>query len=863
MSSDLTFDDQRKRRRGLGFAAALLWTLVICASLTWNLWQQKRGILEVARSQARAALETQAATRRFVTNVGGIYVAVDKGIEPSPFLAHLPDRDIPGPGGKLLTLVNSTYLIRLVDEATQNREQVRVRATALNVLSSKNAPDPWEREALRRVHAGAPYWSEMVVEDGERWWRELRPRIASPDCLHCHQKQGVKPGDILGGLSVKVPLTSLEAVMAEHRRGVWLGHGLIWSLGLLGILWSFNLTGRWARQRADMERKLEQELSNERTLGDILEVSLSDLPFESQLNRILEATTCNPLTDLQSKGAIFLTDPENESLLLTAQVGLAPPLLESCSRIPFGYCLCGRAAATREIVFAGCVDERHETRYPGMPAHGHYCVPIRSGERLLGVFTLYVADGHLQNAQEIRFLTSVADILGNLIERHLAQQRLKHQAFYDHLTGLPNRSLFLDHLHHHLDSEHNRRPCLSAVMFLDLDRFKTINDALGHDLGDRLLAESARRIASCVRPQDTVARLGGDEFTVLVQDAGNHTTVTHIAERIHHALALPFHLDGRTVTTSTSIGIAFTDTPDPTPDGLLRDADIAMYQAKAEGNGRSVIFDVQMHGAAHQALAREQDLRTALDEGQIEAWYQPIVSLTEGRIRGFELLARWRHPERGLIPPAEFIPMAEELGLVREIDHRMLEQACATLEAWHDHFTAGIMDELYLAVNFSSKHFSQGDFMKSLMRVTEATKVRPEQIQLEVTEGLLLRDPDAAAQILRRLNEMGYKVALDDFGTGYSSLAYLHRLPAQTLKIDRSFIAGFLDDAAQAALVDGIIRMAQSFRMEVVAEGIETAAQAQALTAMGCHLGQGFYYSRPVPLSEAGTLLQRGPMALT
>lgn len=578
------------RHWGLGLALLLFWTAAVAVSLYWDRQRMEEAVLEQARRQAEAALDTQAAVRHFVTRVGGIYVDAARGVAPNPHLAHLPERDVRTPTGRHLTLVNSSYLIRLIDEIGTSGPAIHVRTTALHPLSPLNRPDAWERMALARLHDGRREWGEVVSGPQGRWWREVRARIATQACLACHKRQGVRPGQMLGALSVRVPLAPLRATLAPQWHALLTGHLAFWSLGCLGILWTLRQLHRWRLERVHMQQDLERELANERALSEILTESLSKRPFEARIARILEITTHAPVADLDPKGAVFLMDEQQQALRLVAQSGLPPPLLESCAQVPLGRCLCGRAALTREVIFAGCVDARHETRYTGMQEHGHYCVPIQHGRRLLGVFTLYVAHGHQRNPSEERFLQTVADILGNLIDRHLAYQALQQQAFHDALTGLPNRALFMDRARQHLEEECKRRPVLSAVLFLDLDGFKEVNDRLGHEAGDRLLVEAGQRITGCVRGTDTVARLGGDEFIVLLREIGTPEVAQRIADQIHQVLARPFRLDGRTVQVSASIGIAFNARRPVSPDTLVRQADTAMYRAKTTGKHRTVLF---------------------------------------------------------------------------------------------------------------------------------------------------------------------------------------------------------------------------------------------------------------------------------
>jgi len=840
-----------EHHRLLATSLLLFWTLAIGISLFWNWRHLERAVLEQARSQAEAALDTQAAVRRFVSQTGGIYVDTARGVAPNPHLAHLPERDIVTPAGHRLTLVNSSYLIRLIDEIGATGTVVRVRSTALHPLSADNRPDPWERRALSHLRGGASHWGEIVTENGEQWWREARIRIATPACLGCHKSQNVQPGEMLGALSVRVPLTPLQAAMRPQWRSLWIGHGLFWLVGCIGILWTLSLIHRWRRERLRMERKLETELANKRALAEILAESLSDKPYESRMSRILEITTRAPIADLAPKGAIFLMDPKQNALKLAVQTGLAKPLLTSCEWVPMGHCLCGRAAAQREVVFASCVDERHETHYQGMDEHGHYCVPIQNGDRLLGVFTLYVAHGHKRNPFEDRFLRTVADTLGNLIDRHQAHQALQQRAFYDELTGLPNRALFLDRARHHLEDECCREKTLSAVMFLDLDGFKTVNDALGHEAGDQLLVEVGKRITSSVRPSDTVARLGGDEFTILLKNIGNPGMALRVAERIHQALSRPFRLAGRSVALTASIGIAVNDRSGSTPEALMRDADTAMYQAKTSGKSNTVIFDAHMHAAVRRMLELEQGLRQSLERKEIDVWYQPIMELREKRICGVEALARWTDSSGRKIPPDEFIAVAENAGLIWDLDCQVLDKACRD---FRKHVVTDCQREgsraLYLSVNLSANDLKQADFVKRLSSIIRKYGIPPEQICFEVTESKLLHDQETARSRLEQLSRLGYRVALDDFGTGYSSLAYLHQLPAHLLKIDRHFVQDMPTDEVKEHLITAMVHIAQGLGMEVVAEGIETEHQVSRLTELGCTLGQGYFYARPMPARQ-------------
>ena len=440
----------------------------------------------------------------------------------------------------------------------------------------------------------------------------------------------------------------------------------------------------------------------------------------------------------------------------------------------------------------------------------------------------------------------------DITERKRAQEQLLHNALHDGLTGLPNQALFMDRLHLAIERAKRSEDYLYAVLFLDLDRFKVVNDSLGHIVGNELLIAISRKLETVLRSVDTVARFGGDEFTILLEDIEGIRTATHVAERIQKQLALPFNLDGHEVSTSASIGIVLSTRGYDQPGQLLRDADIAMYRAKTLGKARYELFDTTMHNRAVVLLQLEIDLRRAIKRKELRLHYQPIVSLETGRITGFEALVRWEHPLRGLIYPTEFIPVAEETGMIICIGQWVLHEACRQMHTWHSQFPT--TPPLTISVNLSGKQVTQPDLIKEINQVLQNTRLDARNLKLEITESVVIDNTESATAMLSQLRALDIDLQMDDFGTGYSSLSYLHRLPINTLKIDRSFISNIGIRGENLQIVRAIVTLAHSLNMNVTAEGIETVEKLAQLKALQCDYGQGYYFSQPLD-SEAITVL--------
>lgn len=437
--------------------------------------------------------------------------------------------------------------------------------------------------------------------------------------------------------------------------------------------------------------------------------------------------------------------------------------------------------------------------------------------------------------------------------RKRAEEQLVRDAFYDVLTGLPNRALFMDRLGHALKRLKRLMDGYGfAVLFLDLDRFKVINDSLGHMTGDALLVETARRLEKCVRPGDTVARLGGDEFVVLFDDVRDVESARFIAERVQSILSTPFYVNACEVFSSASIGIALSSQEYDRPEDILRDADITMYRAKALGKARVEVFDPSMRAHAVSLLHMETDLRRALERDEFRVYYQPIVALGTDAIMSLEALIRWQHPQQGLVSPAEFIPLAEETGLIAAVGEWVLRKVCADIKEWQ----ADGSQPVRVAVNISPVQLRRQGFVKSVTRILEEHRLGGESLGMEITENVLLDKTTATIEMLTELKELGIHIILDDFGTGYSSLSYLQHLPIDILKIDRSFVAKLTRDDEQTRIIETIILLGRNLGIDVIAEGIETDEQLERLKSIHCDQGQGFLFSRPIEGERVKAMIQ-------
>ncbi len=526
-------------------------------------------------------------------------------------------------------------------------------------------------------------------------------------------------------------------------------------------------------------------------------------------------------------------------------------------RFAAGEELPGRVWASRQPLWLSDLSEEQAyARAPRARAAGlqaSMAIPVQAGEETMAVIEFFMRERRAPDQRLIGLVSSVAAQLGTVVQRKRAEERLHHLAHHDPLTGLPNRLLFMDRLQQAM-FEANRHGHPVGLAFLDLDRFKTINDSLGHVIGDMLLKQVAERLAQCVREGDTVARPSGDEFTLILSDVGHAGGAGRVAQRILDSFLAPFSVSGHELFTSASMGVTLYPFDEGTVEGLLRNADIAMYRAKERGRNTYEFYSADMTSKAHARLALENALRSAVDREEFLLHYQPVVDLSTGQMTGIEALMRWQHPERGLVSPAEFIPVAEETGLIVRMGDWALRAGCKQWRKW----CAENGQRLRLAVNVSPRQFHHGSLLKIVKQVLEETGFDPHWLDLEITETLLMQHAESTLVAMRELGTLGVHFSIDDFGTGYSSLSYLKHLPIGSVKIDRSFVRDIPDDGNDSAIVTAIISMAHDLGLKVIAEGVETEEQLNFLRDRKCDALQGYCFSPPVRSEELVQLLQAG-----
>jgi diguanylate cyclase (GGDEF)-like protein/PAS domain S-box-containing protein len=475
-----------------------------------------------------------------------------------------------------------------------------------------------------------------------------------------------------------------------------------------------------------------------------------------------------------------------------------------------------------------------------------------------GSFRWVQASGMAQSDDPEKPPVRIAGSMVDISARKQAEDQLLQGALYDVLTGLPNRALFVDRLRRALRKRGRR---IVAVLFLDIDRFKLVNESYGHQVGDEVLRQIASRLERNAGVKDTVARFSGDEFGILLDGAHDVSDAIRTADLVRRSVEEPVQVEDRKHTFSASVGIAFSKVGTESAEELLRDAETAMYRAKSLGKAQHVLFDQAMHEYTLRRLQLESDLQRAVGRSEFRVFYQPIVSLSDHKLRGFEALVRWMHPERGMVPPTAFIPLAEETGLICEIGRWVLEDSCRQVADWIRRYPEAT-EGLHLSVNLSGRQFAQSDLVDQVQGALDRSGFPALSLKLEITESILMENADSAAGILAQIRDMGIRLSIDDFGTGYSSLSYLHQFPAQTLKIDRSFVCRIEEETSQLAIVRAVVSLAHVMGMDVVAEGIETPSQLDVLTNLGCEYGQGYLFARPLPAVEIEAMLARDSEAI-
>ena len=621
------------------------------------------------------------------------------------------------------------------------------------------------------------------------------------------------------------------------------GYLLLLTLGIALTNISHSKLTRSVRAKRVYEVKLQEQYESQKAISSILKLAISNLSIDDKLEQVLDIVTGMSWLPLSARGIIF--NVEGDKLILSASKGITQAVAQQCQQVPIGECLCGAAVNKRTVQYTPEVSH-HSTDFAcKAEPHGHYCIPIIHEEKSLGLLALYMDEGHHESIDEIKFLSSIGNSLGTMIHKSQMEEQLHYDASHDPLTALANRALLAERVNDSMARAQRETDHHFALLFIDLDRFKTINDSLGHTIGDNILIETGARLQQLLRKIDTIARLGGDEFVILLDSIENIGAVYHTAGRIHQAIEQNIHIESYDLHISCAIGIAYHNNSYSSFEQMLRDADIAMYMAKASSSDKTITFDQQMHQLAMNTLSTESALRLAIDQQELIAYFQPIYSTRKQRFIGAEALVRWRRDGK-ITPPAEFIDIAEDSGIIILLGEYVLHEACKMITQLVA--TEGD-DEFYISVNVSVKQMLNRNLIEVLDRALEKHATPTRHLRLEITESLFADNSPLIAEHLAKIKARGIKLLIDDFGTGYSSLSFLHNHPFDCVKIDRSFISRIsTTDGSQSSrkLVKTISKLAKNLGMSIVAEGVEDEDQLTYLRQIDCDLIQGYLFSEPL-----------------
>ena len=739
---------------------------------------------------------------------------------------------------------NRELLVRKMSASKNVRELRVIRAEQVSAQYGPGVSDERPNDELARkvIVSGTASFTREITSGGTPVLRAIIPFVASENfrgtnCLSCHL---VKSGSVNGAADITMDLSAHEQRVFILKQSLWTGM-LLFQLGISALIALF-INVLLQRHISRPVKQLQSTIDEIHQSGDLsLRVALADehpdidkiaYSFNSFLNNLEIAK--------EGMGLLAKVVESSEEAILITDADMNIVFVNSAFVHITGYSEKEVLGENPRILKSGIQDSQfYRNMWERIKSHGSWKGEIYNRKKHGEVFPEWQSISVVRNSKGE--ITNYVSICIDITQRKVAEEHIKRMANYDGLTGLANRNLLNDRMSQALLSAHRQQTKL-AVMYLDLDNFKDINDGYGHAVGDALLKSAAERLLGCVREGDTVARQGGDEFILLMSDIDGYGGAAKIAEKLLNSVCAPFFFDVQELFVSASIGIALYPEDGENVEALFKHADAAMYSAKQDGRNCYHFFTQKMNEVALRRIKLQNNLRHALQRNEFELHYQPQLNAETGKITGAEALIRWRDPKEGLISPAEFIPIAEDSGLIVPIGKWVLQKACLEAKRWHDqNFNVTI------SVNVSGRQFKEGDFDTLVDGALKTSGLDPKYLELEMTEGVLLREDEALSTMLDKLKAIGVKLALDDFGTGYSSLSYLKRFPIDRIKIDQSFVRDVLQDTEDGAIVDAIIYIAHGLKMEVIAEGVETIEQLNFLRTHHCIDVQGYFISRPVP----------------
>jgi diguanylate cyclase (GGDEF)-like protein/PAS domain S-box-containing protein len=794
----------RKIRR-YSLLALVIWSLLFAGAFTYFEALNANSALVLARETALANINRDTALRAWVSNHGGVFVP-RANAEPNPYLP-LSQRTDETVSGQSLTRMNPAYVLRDFYSHYSDDLGIRSRLVGRSPINPENTGDDWERDRLQMmVSSDRVQYFEVTDIDGRPFLRGVQRLQLEPSCRECHQAVS-DHRQHLGAISVSVPMQTILAQQEATTRPVYLGSGVIWFCGVGIILLLSELTQRRISEREESERKLRRAAT----------------VFTSSHEGIVVASL---------KGEVLAVNPAFTSIT--------------------GYPEAEILGRNLSLLQSGHHDKTfYKQLWQSISEKGYWRGEIWNRRRSGEVYPEWLTISAVKDAagKVANYVGVFSDI--SLIKQ--SQEQLEYLAYHDPLTGLPNRAMLKDRLDHAVERLH-RSGAHGAVMFMDLDRFKAVNDSYGHPVGDEVLKSVAQRLAGRLREGDTLARLGGDEFVVLLEDLESPESVAVVARDLITLFNQLFDIgEDRQVSLGLSIGICLFPEDAEHTDDILQHADAALYQAKQAGRNTYRFYTEALTQAAREKLSLESSLRMAIERDQLVLHYQPLLDLQTRKIIGVEALVRWDSPEHGFISPGTFIPLAEETGLIVPLGEWVMREACGQMRAWLDQG----LELGTVAVNLSPVQFRHEDLLGMVRSALEESRLDPRYVELEITESGLMDNIEAVELRIDRLKAMGLRMSIDDFGTGYSSMAYLQRFSIDKLKIDQSFTRAIEENRLEQPLVTTIVSLARSLKLQVLAEGIETEVQLNYLRALGCDLGQGYLFSRPLPAQEITRLLQQ------